>query len=252
MNEQTQRDDESLAWALSQFLIRQCAHTVEVFFRHGFGERYFEFLTFYGVFRTTGLAVVLTLIFAAPSAQSTPEGKSFFGVWVVYVWMAALHQAASRRARRKGRLVHSRFPGYSARIWRILPLPASFCRLFLEPVLGAAFGWFVLLPINPVVGAWTMFASLCMYVVGLHDASRFRRVELDSLDSRMEAEGLSSILADAGARAGASHEVTYGPPGARAPNGSCPSVEDAMERLNPELQRLIQPRSHEEARRRRP
>jgi len=239
MNQQQQPDTSAFQWALAQFLIRHAARTVQVFLRHGFGERYLSFFGINGPYRAFLWFLILTVFYRVNSPGWTPDGRSLFLFLLVYTAMLSLHQFWSRNLRRRGHLTHSYFTGYSFGFWRYVPASPNVVRVVLEPLFAFVINSVIVMRFNPVVGLWIHFAIMCSFFVGLFDAAREKRIILDSLDSQFEAQNLSSHLTNT--THGPSQEVheAFRPPPPSRATARTESVEDAVRNLDPALRDLM-------------
>lgn len=175
------------ALAAAEALAGTIAQTVEVFLRGNFGERYFSIMGIYS--KVVLYAVLLLIAFNASSQLETfPLGVYFFAAFLACLW----HQFVIYRRSRQGKRWHSRYPGYS-HLTAILPLDHAVIQRWVEPLLCVVAGS-LLTPFNQALGAWIMFAGMCLGVTEALAEARFRTILLDAIDKDIESRNMRAVL----------------------------------------------------------
>lgn len=175
------------ALANAEAIISFPAQTIEVFWRHSFGERYFSLFGVYG--KLAFYALLLFMAFkGAEQVDTLPLGVFFLASFLASLW----HLFVIWRRGWRGERWHSRYSGTS-RLAAILPMNECVIKRWGEPLLtimaGAALASF-----NQVLGGWLVFAGMCLGVTETLAAMRFRTMILDMIDKDIEARNMREAL----------------------------------------------------------
>lgn len=177
------------ALATAEALTATIAQTVEVFFRHNFGQRYFSLMGVYG--KLAFYALLLLLAFkASEQLETIPLGLFFFASFVA----SLLHLFVIWRRGYRGERWHSRYSGTS---WlaAILPLDTSIIKRWVEPIIAILAG-LMLASFDQALGGWLVFTGTCLGVTEALAEARFRTMILDMIDKDIEARNLRGVLVE--------------------------------------------------------
>lgn len=190
---------------IAQTIMRLLSTTLEVFWRSGFGERYFDFWLYflmgglcYGAFL---MAVTLLSLFTARASGGPLLNLFFLAVLV----MGALHSFEIRARRKRGVTVHSRYSGTSHGFWYVLDpvyrvlfrkrLTQDTIQLWFEPA-SSYFIASLAEPISPALSLYVTVAALSMHFSRRIEISRARHQLLDIIDAQLEAEYIEEAIKD--------------------------------------------------------
>lgn len=183
--------DFRVAYAFAEFICGQFAKTIEVFFRHDFGERYFNIINLYGSSFTFGLYA----IFAGTLLAGEGEGKEILGLFLFgFIIVGIVHQLKAVAMKRKGRRWHSRYPGTSY-LASVLNLSPYIIQRYIEPTIAIAAGYLLYNTLNRPLGLWLVFAGLCLAATEQINAARVRNRILDAIDAQIEAQNIGAAIA---------------------------------------------------------
>ncbi len=169
-------------------LIRLLPVSLEVFFRHTFGQRYgwdflFSFVLFY-IYKSI--------------AQYFSAGASSI-LLDVFFWafgsLASYHQV-SMWARRRGNIqVHSRSTGLSWNIWEQLRFNPQIVQRYFEPALAFLFGGLIVHS-SFALALWIKVSAVSLFIKGQLQRFTLQARLWDTMDSKIEAEQLHSTIAE--------------------------------------------------------
>ena len=180
--------DPRTAYNAAEFFCGQFAKTLIVFFRHDFGERYFNIVDSFGASLTFLIFAGIAGILIASSYDDAAIGLFFVG----FIAMCILHLFLAKQRDRAGRRWHSRYTGTSY-LAILAPGHDFFVKRYVEPFL-AVFAGAGIFYFNHPLGMWFVIAGLCIAVVEQLGAQRFRNRMLDAIDSQIEATYLSEAI----------------------------------------------------------
>ena len=272
MNSSSQRADgfadPRTAFAAVEFILGQFAKTLTVFFRHDFGERYFNVVDILGSSFTFllfgGFIALLTEETQSNRVRTTAdragivqsnEAKILILFLLGFVAMSILHRVLAWHSKKKRPHWHSRYSGTS-HLSAVLPASAHdfiqrevapflgiseryLVQRYIEPLVGIFAGSFVANFVNPPVGAWIIFASLSLAAVEWIDNARANNRMLDAIDAQIEARYLGEAIkgtmqTNAAATSGFVLPIT--------PNLSAAekqALAEGMTRLDPALEAIL-------------
>jgi hypothetical protein len=192
-------------FALVEFLAAQFAKTIVVFFRWDFGERYFNISDFLGsVF--TFLIVAGVILFILASGRGGEIAREAGGAeqnsWALIIFlicflvMSLYHRFIAWLQKQGGRhRWHSRYPGTSfLRVLTVLPFVNTYTvQRFIEPVIAIVAGSIIFSLTQPL-GAWLIFAGLCLAATENFAYRRARNRLLDTIDAQIESKHLGDAI----------------------------------------------------------
>ncbi|HEX8474589.1 MAG TPA: hypothetical protein VF666_11190 [Pyrinomonadaceae bacterium] len=195
--------DPRSIFALVEFLASQFAKTIVVFFRCDFGERYFNISDFFGASLTFMIYAGAVLLFLPTNTRGAEfagnpanSGQALGVFFLCFLLMSIYHRLAALIQKLGGRSRwHSRYGGTSyLRILTALPFVGIyFVQRFVEPLIALVVGS-ILFNLSPPLGAWFVFAALCLAATEQLAYTRARNRVLDAIDAQIEAEHLGEAI----------------------------------------------------------
>lgn len=260
--------DPRFAFAVTEFILGQFAKTITVFFRHDFGERYFNVVDILGSsFTFVLIGGFITVLSEGLSGRGRTTGSTIEAAaqnnearvltlfLLGFLAMSILHRVLAWHSKKKRPHWHSRYSGTS-HLSAIMPAPvhdliekqvAPFIGIserylvqrFIEPFIAVFAGGFISALVNPPLGAWITFAGLSLAAVEWIDNARANNRILDAIDAQIEAQYLGEAIKgtsqiNASATSGFVLPVTP-----NLPAVAQQSLAEGMSRLDPALEAIL-------------